>query len=321
MLRTLGRVLRPAVFEERWHSNVYGVARSLLAIGTLGTLLATHASSIFRPAVGLPRYPLCNATSRFGLFCLAGPDHLELARWLAIAGLAVVASGWRPRFTSLPHWYISWSFFTSGLLVDGGDQITANLALLLLPVALSDGRRLHWLGATSPPPGAEDHVPSAAMWIAARSFLVVIRLQIAGLYLQAAVSKMRVAEWRDGTAVYYWFTDPGFGLWEPIRTWAMPLLANGQVVAALTWSAMGIETFLFAGLIATPTARRVLLMFGILFHAAIALVHGLPSFAFAMWAGLILFLRPPGEEFRLPKILWPRRWISAYPMIFTRRSA
>jgi antimicrobial peptide system SdpB family protein len=284
------------------HTNVVGLARTSIALGTLGTLLFSSASDIFRPAVGMPDVPHCNGVTRAGLFCLAGANHLELARWIAAAVLIAVASGWRPRVTGVLHWYVATSFFTSGVLVDGGDQAATVLSLLLVPITLTDRRRWHW----SPPPHLEDPPATPentlgrriALFIALTS-LWAIRLQVAGIYFQAAVSKMGVTEWRDGTAVYYWFTDPAFGLAEPVRSLAMPALTNSVAVTAITWGSMLLEIFLFTGLVATRRTRAALLVLGVSFHAVITLVHGLLSFALVMWGALILFLRPADEEFAL----------------------
>jgi antimicrobial peptide system SdpB family protein len=214
--------------------------------------------------------------------------------------LLVVAIGWRPRITGLFHWYIAASLFASALMADGGDQITVVLAFLLVPVTMTDPRRWHWEAPVRATPVAGSGLLStraASAQILALSCFMMIRLQMAGVYLQAATSKMRVPEWRDGTAVYYYFTHPSFGLADPVKSWAMPLLANGIVVTGLTWGAVLLEIFLFAGLIAERRYRRVLLRLGIAFHAMIALVHGLLSFTLAMWAGLMLFLHPVDEEF------------------------
>jgi antimicrobial peptide system SdpB family protein len=299
MLTRLGERLRAWASARRPHTNVYGLARTLLALGTLGTLLFTDTYDLFRPAVGIPTYPNCPGIARGSLFCLAGREKLEAAHWIAVAALLVVASGWRPRLTGVLHWYVAGSLFASGLMVDGGDQVTAVLTLLLVPVTLTDGRRWHWEAPAGPARGADGLLPTAAAaaQLVALSSLLMIRVQMAGIYLQAAVSKTKVAEWRDGTAIYYWFTDPWFGLADPVKGWAMPLLATGVVVAAATWGAIMLEIFLFAGLIAERPYRRVLLRLGIAFHAAIALVHGLLSFVLGMWAGLVLYLRPVDEEF------------------------
>jgi antimicrobial peptide system SdpB family protein len=304
MLNAFGKFIRRVVFESRWHTNVIGLARTSIALGTLGTLFFSHSSSIFRPGVGVPLYPSCDGVTRAGLFCMVGAGHLELARWLGVLALALVASGWRPRFTGVVHWYVAWSLFTSGLLVDGGDQIASILTLLLIPVTLADPREWHWDAAPAPVQPKSQAGAVAQMF--ARSCLFVIRLQIAGLYFQAAVAKMRVPEWRDGTAVYYWFTDPAFGFYGVWRHLMAPLLANGMIVSAMTWGAMALEIFLFAALIGLPGSRRVLLVLGILFHGAIAAVHGLPSFAFSMWGALILYLRPVEMEFAFAAARWGR---------------
>lgn len=306
MLTQLGAWVRAAVARPL-HTNVVGVARTLIALGMLGTLFFSSPSDIFLSAAGTPH---CGGVTRAGLFCLAGVTHLEVARWIAMAILALVVSGWRPRVTGLLHWYVATSFFTSCVVVDGGDQAATVLSCLLIPVTLTDPRRWHW-----DPPPTSGHVPrtpgGALVSMSARfialTCLWAIRLQVAGIYLQAAVSKMKVTEWRDGTAVYYWFTDPWFGFSEPVRSLAMPILANSAAITAITWGALMLEMFLFTGLVATRRTRAVLLFLGISFHAAIALIHGLLSFALVMWGALILFLRPVDEEFALLRepLKWP----------------
>ncbi|WP_164016003.1 sporulation-delaying protein SdpB family protein [Pyxidicoccus trucidator] len=305
MLTRLGSQVRAAIARPL-HTNVLGLARTTLALSTMGTLLFSSASDIFRPAVGMPEVPHCGGLTRAGLFCVAGATNLELARWLAVALLAVVASGWRPRVTGVLHWYVASSLFTSGVLVDGGDQAATVLSCLLIPLTLTDPRRWHWeppVEAADDPAVSGTRLSSMVARFIALTCLWAIRLQVAGIYFQAGVSKLRVTEWRDGTAVYYWFTDPWFGFAEPVRSLVMPVLTSGAAITAITWGSIALEVFLFAGLLATRRTRGVLLALGISFHAAIALVHGLLSFAMVMWAALILFLRPVEEEFG-----WLRRW-------------
>jgi antimicrobial peptide system SdpB family protein len=312
VLTRLGARLRTGALARSPFTNVYGLARTLLAAGTLGTLLFSSASDIFRPAVGIDAVPSCPAVASYGLFCLAGGDNLEVARWIAVAVLAVVASGWRPRWTGVAHWYVSASLFTSGVLVDGGDSVTGILTLLLVPATLADPRRWHW--DAPPPEPADGLTPGAAAGrLAAVSSLWLVRLQMAGIYFHAAVSKMAVDEWRDGTGVYYWFTDPWFGLSPSLRDALLPLLAVGPVVAAMTWGALVLEVFLFTGLVAERRYRRVLLVLGVAFHLAIAFVHGLPSFALAMWGGLVVYLHPRDEPLVLRVPAWARRLATLAP--------
>lgn len=280
-------------------TNVYGVARSLLAAGTLLTLLAHSADSLFRPlgATVASRGELILA-ARIGLFAMVPAEQLELARWLAIAGLALVASGWRPRITGVLHWWLSMSFMTAAIVGDGGDQVTAVLALLLIPVTLTDPRRWHWMAA--PPQGPRVRAEMARLLAA--SALVVIRVQVAVIYFQAGTAKMQVQEWANGTAVYYWSIQPVFGLSPLLRALAMPVLSHAMAVTLLTWGVMAFEVILGMAFFMAPRHRRRLLYAGLVFHAAIIVVHGLVSFFFAMAAALILYLRPLDATFG-----WPRR--------------
>ncbi len=298
MLKKLGK------FGQTWASstspwtNVYGLARTLLALGTLSTLVFSHSSSIFAPAVGVTDPPVCVGAQQLALFCQF-PEHLELARWIAVALLLVVASGWRPRITGILHWWVAFSLFTTGVLVDGGDQATAVLTLLLVPVTLTDGRRWHWqrMPAEAPTGGA------VYRRLLALSSLLVVRLQVAGIYFHAAVGKVAVEEWGDGTAMYYWLSDPGFGTPDWLTPFVMPVLTNPVTVVLLTWSVILFEILLFMGLVMEKRYRGPLLVAGIVFHAGIAVFQGLASFAFAMWGALILFLRPVEAEFEWRRLV------------------
>jgi antimicrobial peptide system SdpB family protein len=304
-LSSLGRKARHWAEAQTPWTNVYGVARSLLATGTAATLLFNDSTILFRPASGITQTINCANLSRAGVFCLL-PAHLEVARWAAVLILLVVASGWRPRITGLLHWWVAYSLQTSALVLDGGDQVTAVLTLLLLPVTLTDSRRWHW---TTPPPARVDApltLKSTLSRLCALSALLVIRIQVSGIYLHAAVSKMSINEWIDGTVLYYWFTDPLVGL----PGWLSPLLlpvATSPVVAILTWSALLVELLLFMGLVMPKKAWSALLVAGIAFHGGIALMMGLISFGLAMTAALILYLRPWEREFRLHRLYGIRR--------------
>ncbi|NRQ31658.1 HTTM domain-containing protein [Nonomuraea sp. NN258] len=285
MLSALGARARGFALASPW-TNVYGLARTVLALGTLGTLLASDTSSLFRPAAGALEFPMCDGLAAAGLFCVLEPAW---AKPVAIAILLVTASGWRPRFTALPHWWVAVSFQASATVPDGGDQVTAVLCLLLLPVALTDGRAWHWRAPAS--------VPDVTASLVAWSALLVIRLQVAGIYLQASMAKLGREEWADGTAMYYWLSDPMFGS----AGWAAPLLgpvlAHPVGVTLFTWGAVAIEFALVFGLVARGNGLPYLLAAGLFLHASIALLMGLGSFALAMSGALVLYLRPPDRAF------------------------
>lgn len=292
MLSRAGRAARDwAARTEPW-TNVYGLARTMLALGTALTLSFSHSTSLFRPTVGIPEAPVCHDLSRASFFCMVPSNQLELGRWIAVALLLVIASGWRPRLTGVLHWWLSFSLVTTAILVDGGDQVTSILTLLLIPVTLTDPRRWHWQRPVAAEGAGEPRrlVALSALWM--------IRIQMAGIYFHAAIGKFPVQEWADGTAVYYWFTDPSFGLTAWLRPLGMPLLTHPLSVTALTWGTLVLETVLFTALVMSKKHRKWLLPAAIAFHAGIVLVHGLVSFAMAMWAGLTLFLRPVDEEWK-----------------------
>ena len=302
MLTLLGERAAAELARTPW-TNVYGLARSLLACGTLVTLAASPSETLFRPAAGIPVSPICESVIRFSAFCVLPRPFLGLVQALAVAVLLVVASGWRPRLTALPHWWISWSVAASITLPDGGDQVAVVLTLILLPVALTDPRVWLW-SAPAPIRGTR----AGALAVLALSALAVARLQVAGIYLHSSLAKLGVEEWRDGTAMYYWLQQPGFAPTPLLRE---PLLAIAEMplgAALMTWGPIALELALALSLLMALRARRVLLVLGILFHLAIAAMMGLVSFGLAMVAALILFLRPRDATFSVP-----RTWLPAFP--------
>ncbi|MFG2177811.1 sporulation-delaying protein SdpB family protein [Streptomyces abikoensis] len=279
--------------------NAYGLARTLLALGTAGTLAFSSSATLFRPVVTIGEYPLCQGMTAGGAFCLVPRGQFDLLRWLCVAVLLVVASGWRPRLTALPHAYLSFSVFSGIAIGDGGDQITWILSLLLALVALGDGRRWHW---RTHPSGTEDEPASRATrrWaLLGFSAWAVARLQMALLYFQASVAKLPHTEWADGSAMYYWANNSSFGFPEWIRPLTDHVVHSPVGVAALTWLPIALELALAASPLMSQRARWVLLPLGISFHLGIAVLMGLWSFALAMGAGLFLLLSPIGHSFPL----------------------
>lgn len=274
-------------------TNVYGCARTLLALGTALTLGLNPSYLLFRPAAGIPNYPICQGVGRASLFCM-GDHHLEIARWTAVLILLVTASGWRPRYTAVFQWWVAFSLTVSAVTLDGGDQTTATLTLLLLPVSLTDNRRWHW---QTVPCRRNAGVAEVLRRAVALTALMAIRFQVAIIYFHAVVGKLSVTDWVNGTVLYYWFTDPTFGLPTWLRG-AIPLLTSPFVVF-LTWSVLLLEIFLFMALVMPKELRNRLLIFGLLFHAVIAVTMGLVSFGLAMAAALLLYLRPIDQAFVL----------------------
>jgi antimicrobial peptide system SdpB family protein len=289
---TLGARARPYLSQVPWGSGL-GLARSLLALGTAATLLATPTRVLLSPLAGGITPPTCAGAARYGAWCVIRSGQGEAARWLSIAILLIVASGWRPRITALAHWWVSWSFITAVTIQDGGDQITAVLTLLLVPVALTDRRRWHWQRSEEGTAGIRTIVAYGA--------ILLMQLQVAVLYFQAAVAKFGVAEWADGTAMYYWFNHPTFGAPPWLRPVTNLIDGNSVAVAAVTWGSIGLELALAVAIVLRRPARRVLLAAGLIFHEMIALCMGLVSFDIAMSAALLLYLLPVGHMVPAPR--------------------
>lgn len=278
-------------------TNVYGLARTILAISTLINLVFHDVDLLFRP-LGLELVAAASdiVFTRMSLFSLLSGERLELARWLSIVILGLVVSGWRPRFTGILHWWVSFSFAASCVVVEGGDQVAAIVTLLLIPVTLTDPRKFHWSTA----PTEVIHLWRKVSGLIALSAFMVIRIQVAAIYFVASVSKLAVEEWANGTALYYWFLHPVFGVSDWRRKVFLPLLTDPLLTTLMTWGALGVELVLFLGLVMDRRYRPALLVTGVIFHAGIAVVHGLVTFAFVMIASLVLYLRPADEIFVFP---------------------
>ncbi len=283
-------------FASRAHvwTNVYGVARSLLALSTAGTLLFNKSATLFAPVAGPFPLPPCIGVAKLGFFCLFPSGHLELARIIAAIALLVVASGWQPRYTAFFHWWLSLSFALAGATLDGGDQLTADLTLLLLPVALTDPRPWHWKSLHF---ANDKSLAQVLKTLLAVSALVVIRLQVAGVYFHAAAAKFRIEEWRDGTALYYWLTNPIVGAHGWVSSLVSVAARNDILIPLMTWGAMAIEVSLFMSLVMPKWAWKYMFLVGIVFHLMIAVFFGLTSFSVTMIGALVLYLRPPENAF------------------------
>ncbi|GAB3794162.1 membrane protein [Spirosoma humi] len=307
-LTTLDRHLNTLMARNPW-TNVYGFVRSLLALGTLCTLLLNDMGTLFRPIAGQTDCPACVGLAQYSLFCWLG--DIETARWVCVGILLLVLIGIYPRFTALLHVYVGFSFMSTAVLVDGGDQVTLVLSFLLLPLALTDPRTWHW--STEPISEPDTYAFRFRKLIALTSYSL-LRLQVALIYFEACVGKFKVAEWADGTAIYYWFSNPTFGLSPEVHSLLLPILANRWCIVLLTWSVLFLEGGLFLGLTLEPKYRRYMLWAGIGFHFMIILIHGLPTFFMAMTAALIIFLRPYYQPFNLlPVVGRLPRWVPRLP--------
>jgi len=277
-------------------TNTYGWARTLIALAQIATLLASDIAHLWVPLAGrLGAPPYCYSLPQaYGFYCVVG--ELAWAKWLAVVLLAVVASGWMPRWTGMLHAYLSWSAFVNINLSDGGEQTAAVVTTILVPFTLGDPRRWHWSTAQ-----ARTSVPQR--WVAFASY-GLLRLQASLLYFDAFSSKMAVEEWANGTVLYYWLTHPTFGAPQWLSPVLRPIILHPVGLPMLTWSVLALEFALSAALFADARVRKVLLPLGLLFHGGIIVFHGITSFSVIMAGLLILYLAPLDRA-----LIWPSwRW-------------
>ncbi len=264
-------------FEPRGRPLAAG--RSLLALAS-GCLLAFSPDrALFPRTAGVTDGPVCAGIGRISLWCLAesGGVNLLACRVIALALFVIVALGYRPRWTCVPHWYATYSLSVAVALPDAGEQVMRILTLLLIPICLGDDRRWHW----QRPDGS---LPAAWRGRAYAAHLFVRVLGVS-IYAQASLSKLAVPAWRDGTAGYYWLVHPHYGSAMAIRPPIGTILEQRIGVSVVTWGALATELTLAVLLLCPGRARRTGWALAIGMHGAIALLMGFTTFAMTM-AGL-----------------------------------
>lgn len=272
--------------------NIYtyqlGIARSTLALSTFLTMIFNDPLMLFKNGSILNAERFDGNVfifQKINFFSLLGVQHLILAKYAAIILLGIVISGYRPRITCIIHFWICISFNYATILIEGGDQIASNLSLMLIPICLLDGRKWHWNV-----PRNLKKTTIAEINLVSNYFLTVIKLQMCLIYFHAAIGKIPNQEWANGTAIYYWFNDPTFGMNDWMHTFLDPVLFSSFGVAALTWGTLLLELLLFMAIMMNNRAKWILFIMGITFHFGIIIIHGLVSFFFTMAAGLMLYL-------------------------------
>jgi antimicrobial peptide system SdpB family protein len=100
---------------------------------------------------------------------------------------------------------------------------------------------------------------------------------------------MKVSEWRNGTALYYWFQDPVVGPpFKGPQIWVDLFNGFPILLIAVTWSVLVLEILIGMSWMWSQRARIILCSAGIIFHLSIIINHGLTSFFFTMTAVLII---------------------------------
>jgi len=270
-----------AFFEQKVTYYCYSIFRSILAFSLLLTLLFNDVDTLFPEFVSDIEY--YGEIETYGIkwgACFL--NYIVLYKVLACLVLITVITGFFPRVTGLLHFIVAFTFLKLCPVIDGGDQLHANFTLLLMPITLFDGNKNHWI--------YKKDLQTAYFKANYLVFSFLIKLQICFVYLNASIAKLSVAEWVDGTVMYYWVTHETFGTSGVLGTFLSNLLQY-KIVYFVTWGVIVLE-LLLALLLFVDKKRllpRLIFPIALLFHFTIIFVHGIFSFALVMMAALTFY--------------------------------
>jgi antimicrobial peptide system SdpB family protein len=264
-----------------YKTDLISFTRSLLALCFLITLIFTPLRDLF-PDYNIDllksnRHGL-NWLNLFFLF-----DNIVIPYFISIAILILSIIGIYPRYFMILQSWVSYSIYYSVLITEGGDQINAIITFLLIPICLFDNRKNGWKLIKN-----DFKFNEVNLYFVFLVFLL-IRIQIAVLYLNAGISKIYAPEWDNGTAVYYWFNDPMFGASDIMKNIFGFLFENSYTITIINWGVIFLELFLFTGVFLKQKFKYLLFILGFIFHFLIFLIHGLATFWVSMSACLVLY--------------------------------
>ena len=128
--------------------------RLLLALATLTSVVFTSDAELFSDATAVSGGMRCEGLRSLSLWCLNGDvaDSYLAARVITIAVLVLVVIGYRPRWTCIPHWYVTFSLTASMSAINGGDSVAVIATMLMVLLCLGDGRVWQWSRPSEPLP-------------------------------------------------------------------------------------------------------------------------------------------------------------------------
>ncbi|WP_329417141.1 sporulation-delaying protein SdpB family protein [Streptomyces sp. NBC_01268] len=289
-------------------SRALGAGRSTIALAQASILLFTPASHLFVPVGATQAGVDCSApVQAMSLYCLADTADRQFLNLVLLVLLLVVASGILPRYTTVLHFWASFSLSQSVSLPDGGDAVSQVVTFFLVLACANDRRTWHWQR-----PGGKDRSGSLWQGLAWAGWWGV-RLQVAYIYLNSAVAKLPVGPWAEGSATYYVARMENFGaagLFADLFRWA-----TGITVIALlsTWGTILAESLIALFLLRRASRQVVAAMISVALHLLIVLQIGIVSFGFIM-VGAVLCAASRGIDAYAPR--WRRRFTGGLPAGF-----
>lgn len=276
------------IANTRIANTTIGLARSILALATLFVIIFNDLDAI-----------LSIEGFRFNFFTVF---NLFWAKLASILILITVIIGWKPRFTAILHFWISFSLFNRMLYPEGGDRISVIITLLLIPILLFDNRKNHWINEVSTK--KELSFSEQCINIFNHFIYTTLRFQICIIYLISGISKPFLEEtWIQGTAIYYYLSSPIFGYSNWQSGIIELLLNNPYLLLMITWGTILFEVSIAFCLVASKKYYKYFLIGGITLHFLIFLVQGLSTFFLVMTGALFIYLGPK-EGYHFKKPIW-----------------
>ena len=284
-------------FYTPFSASTYAYGRAALALAQLSVLLCTPQWALTVP-VGGSDGPSCSGLEALSAYCIGGSElGFVVGRAISLAILAAVISGWRPRWTSVPHAWVTVSFLHAISLPDGGEAVLATLTMLLVPLCLADNRTWAW-PARSPHEvtttfGRRDGIAAAIQW--------ALRAQVAGIYFHSALAKLAVPDWVNGSAMYYVTREHFFGATGFVGEIMRAVTDTAWGTAALTWGTILVETLIAVCILGTVRLRKVAVLLAVALHVGIIVVLGLWSFGIVMCGAVLVAASLPSSVFWMPQ--------------------
>ena len=278
-MKSIAPWIDKAIDNHSPETRVLGTGRSLIALAQLSIIVLTPSSNLLNiPVKGQPTKPSCEGIGNMGAFCVFPQEISWLAKSVLVLALVIVISGIYPRITSWLHVWATFSISVGISLPDGGEQAAQVLVVLIALVLLGDNRRNHWSS------GSSQRRNSVLLGVSTASH-ILLRLQIAFIYIDAAITKTAVQEWQEGSAVYYVSRGAYFGVSGPLSDLVLWVTEKPLVSLVLTWGTIVLELAIAFFILLKVKFRWVALAVCTLLHIGIILIIGLWSFALVMIGG------------------------------------
>jgi len=210
--------------------------------------------------------------------------------WIAIAHSVCLLIGLLPRLNALALFVWIVSFQVRNDVINDGEDCLMRLMGFFM-IWLPSGRcwsvnalvRSWWNRAKEQEAGDRQQKYAAVGWP-----LRLLQIEMAAMFMSAALMKLAGADWLNGTALYYVSRlDDFFGRF-PFPAWPFD---SPRAVALMTWSVIAVEFFVPI-LIWFRETRRPCLLLLVAFHLANEWTMNLFLFHWLMLCGWISFVSP-----------------------------